>query len=219
MGVTKTDYVRGMQCPKMLWLDKHKKEERVIPDDTQEKLDEGNAFGDLAMGMFGDFEEMTTFHDDGRMYFQAMINKTKDAIERGVNNICEAAFSYCGNYCAVDILRKVSGGYEIYEVKNAPDVEEQFKRDIGFQRYILFKCGVKVRGCFIVTHGEDKSNPFVINDVSADAKSYAYEVDDNLWRLVKLKNQAEEYSQPMGNQCDKPYECWYKQYCERVTNK
>lgn len=25
MGVTKTDYMRGMQCPKMLWLDRHKK--------------------------------------------------------------------------------------------------------------------------------------------------------------------------------------------------
>ena len=24
MAITKTDFMRGMQCPKMLWLDKHK---------------------------------------------------------------------------------------------------------------------------------------------------------------------------------------------------
>ena len=24
MALTKTDFMRGMQCPKMLWLDKHK---------------------------------------------------------------------------------------------------------------------------------------------------------------------------------------------------
>lgn len=42
MGVTKTDYMRGMQCPKMLWLDKHKPEEKVIPPEVQERLDEGN---------------------------------------------------------------------------------------------------------------------------------------------------------------------------------
>lgn len=23
MGVTKTDFMRGMQCPRMLWIDKH----------------------------------------------------------------------------------------------------------------------------------------------------------------------------------------------------
>ena len=46
MGVTKTDYMRGMQCPKMLWLDRHKPKEKVIPPEVQERLDEGNRFGD-----------------------------------------------------------------------------------------------------------------------------------------------------------------------------
>ena len=49
MGVTKTDYMRGVQCPKMLWLDRHKPEEKVIPPEVQERLDEGNRFGDSAM--------------------------------------------------------------------------------------------------------------------------------------------------------------------------
>ena len=35
MGVTKTDFMRGMQCPKMLWLDAHKREERIIPLEVQ----------------------------------------------------------------------------------------------------------------------------------------------------------------------------------------
>ena len=50
MGITKTDFMRGMQCPKMLWLDKHKPKLKVIPPEVQEKLDAGNEFGDLAMG-------------------------------------------------------------------------------------------------------------------------------------------------------------------------
>ena len=48
--------MRGMQCPKMLWLDKHKPKLKVIPPEVQEKLDAGNEFGDLAMGMFGPYE-------------------------------------------------------------------------------------------------------------------------------------------------------------------
>lgn len=61
MGVTKTDFMRGMQCPRMLWLDKHHPEFKVIPPMIQKKLDKGTEFGDEAMAMFGAFEEMTVF--------------------------------------------------------------------------------------------------------------------------------------------------------------
>ena len=61
MGITKTDFMRGMQCPKMLWLDRHKPQFRVIPPETQARLDAGNDFGDKAMAMFGPYEEMTVY--------------------------------------------------------------------------------------------------------------------------------------------------------------
>ena len=59
MAITKTDFMRGMQCPKMLWLDKHKPSLKVIPPEVQARLDAGNDFGDRAMAMFGPYEEMT----------------------------------------------------------------------------------------------------------------------------------------------------------------
>ena len=49
---------------------------------------------------------------------------------------------------------------------------EQFIKDVGFQRWILEKCGIKVVSCFVVYHGEDENNPFVIKDVSQEARSY-----------------------------------------------
>ena len=61
MGITKTDFMRGMQCPKMLWLDKHKPSLRIIPPEIQQRLDAGNEFGGRAMGMFGPYEEMTVY--------------------------------------------------------------------------------------------------------------------------------------------------------------
>lgn len=53
--------MRGMQCPRMLWLDKHHPELKVIPPEVQARLDAGNEFGDKAMGMFGPFVETTTY--------------------------------------------------------------------------------------------------------------------------------------------------------------
>lgn len=107
MGITKTDFMRGMQCPKMLWLDKHRRDLRVIPPEVQERLDAGNEFGDRAMGMFGDYEEMT-INRPGTTYpdKKAMTAKTQEHLELGAPVICEAAFIYYNNYCAVDILRK-----------------------------------------------------------------------------------------------------------------
>lgn len=46
-----------------------------------------------------------------------MIKKTQDEIAKGTAVICEASFTYNGNYCAVDILKKNEDGYDTYEVK------------------------------------------------------------------------------------------------------
>ena len=72
MGITKTDYTRGMQCPKMLWLDKHKPEKRIISQEMQAILDGGNEFGDKTMAMFGDYVETTTLKANGYLVLRIM---------------------------------------------------------------------------------------------------------------------------------------------------
>ena len=214
MAITKTDFMRGMQCRKMLWLDKHKPGLRVIPPEVQERLDAGNDFGDRAMGMFGPYEEMTVYLPGRRIPDKkAMIAKTQDALSRGVGVICEAAFSNYNNYCAVDILRRTESGHDFYEVKNAPEVYEQFIRDAGFQYYILTRCGLKIGHIFIVTHGPDEENPFVPVEITKEAKGFYRWINDNIWDLNRMQKQAEEVQTAPGGQCTSPYECWYYGYC------
>ncbi len=214
MGITKTDFMRGMQCPKMLWLDKHKRDLSVIPPEVQERLDAGNEFGDRAMGMFGDYEEMTIYRP-GTTYpdKKAMVAKTQEHLELGTPVICEAAFIYYNNYCAVDILRKSEMGYDFYEVKNSPEVHEQFVKDAGFQYYIMSRCKINIGKIFIVTHGDDEENPFVINDVTDVAKGYSKWVNDNIWNLNRMQKEPDEVEVLEGDQCKEPYECWYYGYC------
>lgn len=214
MGITKTDFMRGMQCPKMLWLDKHKPGLRIVPPEIRKRLDAGNEFGDRAMAMFGDYEEMTVYRPGTTVPDKkAMAEKTAEHLAKGTAVICEAAFLYYNNYCAADILRKTETGYDFYEVKNSPEVHAQFIKDAGFQYYIMNRCRVPVERIFIVTHGPDEESPFVINDVTAEAKSYLKWVNDNIWNLNRMQKQAEEYEIEPGEQCTKPYECWYYAYC------
>ena len=214
MAITKTDFMRGMQCRKMLWLDRHKPGLRVIPPETQARLDAGNEFGDRAMAMFGPYEEMTVYLPGTHIPDKkAMAAKTQEHIARGTPVICEAAFCNYNNYCAVDILRKTQTGYDFYEVKNSPQAHEQFIRDAGFQYYIISRCGVRIGRIFLVLHGPDEENPFVPVDVTKEAKGYYRWVSDNIWDLNRMQKEPEEIAVPPGEQCTKPYECWYYAYC------
>lgn len=214
MGISKTDFMRGMQCPKMLWLDKHRPKLKVIPPQVQARLDAGSDFGDRAMAMFGPYEEMTVYLPGTRIPdTAAMLRRTQEHIAAGTPVICEAAFSNYNNYCAVDILRKTERGYDFYEVKNSPAVYPQFVRDAAFQNYIISRCGVKIGRIFIVIHGEDESDPFVPVDVTREARALYGWINDHIWDLNRMQKRAEEVVIAPGNQCDEPYRCWYYDYC------
>ena len=214
MAITKTDFMRGMQCPKMLWLDKHRPELKVIPPEVQARLDAGNVFGDRAMGMFGPYEEMTVYRPGTRILDKAaMLARTQEHLEAGTPVICEAAFSNYNNYCAVDILRRIESGYDLYEVKNAPELKEQFVKDAAFQYYIVKRCKLPVGRVFIVLHGGDEENPFVPVEVTAEVKKLYPWINDHIWDLNRMQKEKEELSVAPGEQCTEPYECWYYGYC------
>ena len=214
MGLTKTDFVRGMQCPRMLWLDKHKPKLKVIPPEIQAKLDSGNAFGDQAMAMFGPYEEMTIYRPGTQIPDKkAMVEKTAYHLEAGTKVICEAAFMNYNNYCAVDLLRKTESGYQMYEVKNAPELQDQFIRDVAFQHYIVSRCGLKIEKIFIVLHGKNPEEPFFPVDVTKEVKGLYRWVNEHIWDLNRMQKEPEEPSIVPGGQCNDPYDCWYYQYC------
>ena len=220
MGVTKTDFVRGMQCPKMLWLDRHKPELREIPPAVQDRLDRGNDFGDQMMGIFGPYVEVQEYYPGTKHPDQVrMAAKTAELIVAGTKIICEAAFmDGAGNYCAVDILRwdDENNCYDMYEVKNAPSVSDRFIEDASFQAYLIRKTGLPLGRVFIVYHGEE---PYDIEEITETAEKYAPWIDENIGQLGQIKDQPEEYTCEMGIHCACPYECWYYGYCWDLAQK
>ena len=229
MALSKTDFVRALQCEKMLWLDAHAPEHKIIPPEVQERLDAGNEFGDKAMGSFGEFVETTTFREDGRMDYGAMLAKTVALIEAQTPVICEGAFSWYGNYCAVDILRKTDKGYALYEVKNAPQPRKEFLVDLAFQRLVLYKCKVPVDRCYLVLNDRESEGQvcvehdgvrYRIEDVTEEVRALYRTIDSHIFPFAKLK--GKEMPMPkieVGCQCETPYRCWYYDYCHQtITN-
>ena len=219
MGLSKTEFMRGMQCPKQLWLDVHKPELKIIPERTQLRLDRGNDFGDRARAMFGAFVEVTEYVPNTKFLDKRkMVQNTKNAMRTGKENICEASFDYRGFFCAVDILHRVDGDiWELYEVKDSPAVGEQHIHDAAYQAWVLDKCGIQLDGVYVVYHYDDDVDPFEPVDVTEEAIEYAAVIEENVDRLLAVKNSVLEIEVSCGEHCDDPHECWYKNYCRGLS--
>ena len=223
MHFSKSKYTSFWQCPKINWLDKYKPEEKEIDEGALGRMASGNAVGDLAMTLFGDFTEVTTYGDDEKLDLDAMKRKTAECLDKEVENICEASFDYNGLYCAVDILHKERGGYAIYEVKSSAHLKYYYLSDVAYQKYVLEKCGVNVTGTYVVyinskykRQGEiDVKKLFKIADVK-DLIADEYEVvERNIKRAEEILDSDKEPNIDIGEQCSTAHACAYWNYCSK----
>ena len=230
--LSKSKYCGLWQCPKIAWLRQYKPEAATIDEMVQARFDAGNVVGDLAMGLFGDFVEVTTYNDE-KLDLPKMIEKTNIEMGKGTENICEASFSYNGLYCAVDILKKDGNGWAIYEVKSSTkhmkddgtytDDKEVYVADISYQKYVLEHCGVKVTGTYLVClNGDyvfdgilDLSQLFFISDVSAEVPAELAKIEPNLAIAERILTSEEEPDIDLDIYCKKPYDCAFWKYCSQ----
>ena len=230
--LSKSKYCGLWQCPKIAWLRKYKPEEATLDGSVLARMDAGNEVGDLAMGLFGDYVEVTAY-DGEKLDLPKMIADTKIEMEKGTANICEASFSYNGLYCAVDILRKEENGWSIYEVKSSTkhqkddgtweDDKEVYIADISYQKYVLEHCGVNVVGTYLVClNGDyvfdgtlDLSQLFFISDVADSVKNEIKNIEHNVAIAEKILPLEEEPDIDLSLNCRKPYQCAFWSYCSR----
>ncbi|MBE5738954.1 MAG: DUF2779 domain-containing protein [Clostridiales bacterium] len=223
MHFSKSKYCGFYQCPKITWLKKNKPEEFVPDEAALGRMASGNELGDLAMGIFGDFVETTTYTDD-KLDIPQMIEKTKEYMAKGEAVICEASFEYDGLYCAVDILKKEPGGYSIYEVKSSTH-EHNFAYivDVSYQKYVLEKCGVNIVSVNLVTVNNDyvfdgtlKLNElFKITNVDQQVADEIDKVEPNLIDAEKILEREDEPNMDISVKCHTPYVCGFWKYCTK----
>ncbi len=217
LGLSKSKYCSGIQCPKILWMDAHMPEERVDTA-SQTVFENGNLIGDLARGYFGEYA-LVEYSADKKV----MVEETKKLIAEGASNIAEASFFYDGLYCAVDILHKNGDGWDIDEVKSSTEVREIYVDDMAFQYYVLTNAGINVIGVFnmhvnkdYVFHNKfDIKSYFSIEDFTDDCKSKRSAVEENVKAFRAYVAADAEPVRDITASCLSPYECPYKAYCWR----
>ncbi len=221
---SKSKYCRLWQCPKSLWLDKYAPELR--PEDTalQARMDSGSEVGDLAMGLFGPFVEVTAFKADGTLDLNTMKTRTAALMAEETPVICEASFDADGLYCAVDILRRDGNGWAIYEVKSATHVSPIYAVDLSYQKYVLEQCGVHVTGTYLVhLNGQyergdtlDVQALFCVADLTEQVDARMAEVPRLLADAKTVYAMDTAPATDIGSHCRDPYACPFWDYCTRT---
>lgn len=183
MYLSKSIYVNVWRCPKGAWINKYHPEWVVVTDDQQALFDTGHEVGDIAQGMFGPFVDVTAYKEDGSLNKSEMIRQTAEEMKKGTPVICEAAFSYEGLYCAVDLLRKDGEGWAAYEVKSSTQLKDYYTADVSYQKYVLENCGVNLTGVYLV----NIDNSYVLGPAGLDPEGF-FRIND-LWEAASQAQQ------------------------------
>ena len=229
-GLSKSRYTAFCQCPKNLWLKVYKPEEAPEDENLKARFEQGNKVGDLAMKLFGDYKKVHAEKADKSLDLGKMVEQTRQWMQEGVENICEASFALEGHYCAVDILRKTKDGWAIYEVKSTSFPEfngqearlEKYAPDIAYQKWVLTQCGINVTGTYLVClnsdyvlQGElDIQQLFVVNDMKAMVDNEYLKVATRVSQAIKVINSEQEPDLDLSECCMKPYGCAFLGYCK-----
>jgi len=98
--LSKTLYMRGLQCPKSLWLDRRQPEVRTAPPpDLIARWKAGTEVGVYAQLLFPGGVEVPF---DGHTKVQQLA-QTKELLAKGAQTIYEATFSHEGVFVRADI--------------------------------------------------------------------------------------------------------------------
>lgn len=222
MNLSKSRYCDYMYCPKHCWLNIHKPNLCKPDSSAQQRTEDGHKVGELAKGLFGDFNDVTVEGEDGHLDIPTMINKTQELLKTGAETICEAAFSADGCYCAVDILHKENGGYAIYEVKSTTK-ENGYEHDVAYQKFVLEQCGIKITGTYLV----NINNQYVRNgdiDIHQFFKITNYapkiaeheDIAGNCQQAKIILDKTDEPIVPLQYGCDN---CDFWAYCSKDIPK
>ncbi|MEY3370579.1 MAG: hypothetical protein RLZZ361_1249 [Cyanobacteriota bacterium] len=219
MPISKSQYLKGLQCHKALWLLKNKPElKSKVTEATQAIFEQGTEVGKLAQKLFPSGIEI----EFNPKNFAGMIAQTKEILDtNSAITIYEATFDYNGCFAMLDILVKTTEGLEIYEVKSSTGAKDVYLEDLSFQVYILQSLGYKVTKASLI----NINNEYIYNGLELNLKEL-FKIENfthqlftrakHVPNLVTKMQSALAGNEPdieIGSHCDKPYECDFKGYC------
>lgn len=219
-GLSKSLLLKGLQCPKALWLSKNPPD-FPLPEDPakQARYIAGTEVGLLAQQLFPGGTEVPY----AGLTIPQQIARTQELIAAGAEVIYEASFEYDSLFVKADILVRRGAAWEIYEVKSSTEVKDVYLDDVAIQHYVLQHAGLPVTELLLVhidnsyvRQGDiDVQRLFAIQDVTDKALALQVDLPAVIERLRATLAESIEPDIDIGLRCSDPYDCDFIPYCWR----
>jgi hypothetical protein len=215
--LSKSLFIKGVQCHKALYLQKYHPELKdPVPPSREELFQSGSEVGIIAHGLFPGGIEIPF---EAGSYAQ-QVKLTQEAIEKGVETIYEASFSYDGVFVKVDILHKGKSGWELYEVKSSTGFKDIYQPDISVQYYVVNGPGIPVTRVSLihinnqyVRQGDiDPFELFTIVDMTDQVEASQSAIREEIKRQKEMLA-GEVPSIDIGPWCSDPFDCDFTGHC------
>jgi len=213
--LSKSTYIRGLQCLKSLYLNKHRPYLRdKLSEEQLAKFARGHAVGKVAWQLFPDGKEMPR---PGI----AAAEKTAQLVKEGFPVIYEACFIYNGVIVALDILVKQPEGWNAYEVKSSGTLSDVFFQDAYVQYYVIRGSGLPVNRFFLVHRNpdialenpEDVHDLFLFRELDEPDAGREGEIENRIMEMKEVLQRTKSPDISPGNQCMLPYPCDFRGVC------
>lgn len=207
MQLSKSRYLDGLWCPRLLWYKMNEPSKIPQPDENSlARMDEGTLVGELARTRY-----------PGGALVEGEWGKAQRATRELLSSgkpLFEAVFSAGGGACKVDILLPAGDGYEIVEVKQSTKVKAEHLEDVAFQLHVLCAAGLDIRSCKVmhidreyVRSGEvDVERLFVLEDVSGEVRKILPQVPSRIRELLRICGGMRPARETI-HLCAHPYGC------------
>ena len=215
--LSKTKYLDGLKCPKLLWYEYNRKEDLPeIDAATQALFDQGKIVGELAQ---------TLFPGGIKLERDYMPDKQAEKSLEATNlrkPLFEAGFVFKQAYALADILNPVAKDtWDLIEVKSSSSVKDEHYYDVAFQKYTYEGAGLKIRKCYLmyinnqyVRKGEiEPEKLFATEDVTKQCEELIPEIEENIVDMFEAIQRKDEPRIKVGPHCDKPYSCSLEDIC------
>ncbi len=212
--ITKTRYIKGLQCPRLLWWTVHEPESpELVPDvATQHRFTVGDEIGALARKEFADGVLVENKED-----FPSWLAATQRALKGARKIIFEAAFSDEDVFVAADMIRETSDGWILTEVKSSLDPKLPHIDDLSIQMWALQQQGIQVQRAEVMHLNRDfrlsATEPlFQTADLTAQVMERLPQVAKKVTAFKQMLASPLP-DQAIGAHCNTPYPCPFRDRC------
>ena len=216
--ISKSAFIKGLQCHKALYLRKHHPElEDPVSEAQQAIFDAGTDIGQLATGLFPGGVDLGHYVPENMF---ENVRVTRDHI-RKQDTIYEAGFSQDSLLCFMDILVPDGDRWRAFEVKGSTSVKEVYLWDAAFQYYVMRQSGVELADLSIiylnnryVRNGElDIHQLFSIESIIDQVRELQPEIERQVAEMRKMLVGREVPDIDIGPHCSNPYPCSFWGHC------